>query len=41
MPGTYRADRVDALIATQNADGGWGYFAGKRSWLEPTSTTVL
>ena len=24
------------LRATQNADGGWGYFAGKQSWLEPT-----
>jgi hypothetical protein len=41
MPGTYRAERVDALIATQNADGGWGYFAGKRSWLEPTTYSLL
>jgi hypothetical protein len=24
------------LRQTQNADGGWGYFPGKRSWLEPT-----
>jgi hypothetical protein len=24
------------LRATQNADGGWGYFPGKQSWLEPT-----
>jgi hypothetical protein len=24
------------LRETQNADGGWGYFAGKQSWLEPT-----
>lgn len=25
----------------QNADGGWGYFPGKRSWLEPTAYAVL
>jgi hypothetical protein len=24
------------LRQTQNADGGWGYFPGKQSWLEPT-----
>jgi hypothetical protein len=24
------------LREAQNADGGWGYFAGKQSWLEPT-----
>jgi hypothetical protein len=24
------------LRETQNADGGWGYFPGKQSWLEPT-----
>jgi hypothetical protein len=24
------------LRQTQNDDGGWGYFAGKQSWLEPT-----
>ncbi|MBI2689981.1 MAG: terpene cyclase/mutase family protein [Acidobacteria bacterium] len=41
MPGTFRAQRVDALIASQNADGGWGYFAGKRSWLEPTAYGLL
>lgn len=41
MNGTYRAERVEALIATQNADGGWGYFAGKRSWLEPTTYSLL
>ena len=27
---------VVRLRETQNADGGWGYFAGKQSWLEPT-----
>jgi hypothetical protein len=41
MPGTFRAVRVDALNASQNADGGWGYFAGKRSWLEPTVYGLL
>lgn len=41
MPGTYRAARLDALMAAQNADGGWGYFAGKRSWLEPTVYGLL
>lgn len=41
MPGIFRAQRVDALIASQNADGGWGYFAGKRSWLEPTVYSLL
>ena len=27
---------VVRLRQTQNADGGWGYFPGKQSWLEPT-----
>ncbi len=25
----------------QNADGGWGYFPGKQSWLEPTTYAML
>ncbi len=25
----------------QNADGGWGYFPGKQSWLEPTAYAAL
>lgn len=41
MPGTYRAERIAALLSSQNADGGWGYFAGKRSWLEPTVYGLL
>ena len=41
MPGSYRADRIQALLAAQNADGGWGYFAGKRSWLEPTVYSLI
>ena len=31
----------DFLRAKQNADGGWGYFPGKRSWLEPTVYAAL
>lgn len=41
MPGTFRGKRIEALVAAQNADGGWGYFAGKRSWLEPTVYSLL
>ena len=33
--------RPDILKAAQNADGGWGYFAGKPSWLEPTAYALL
>src|SRR5579863_3016345 len=29
------------LKATQNPDGGWGYFPGKPSWLEPTAYALL
>jgi hypothetical protein len=29
------------LRQTQNADGGWGYFPGKQSWLEPTVYAAL
>ena len=29
------------LKATQNPDGGWGYFPGKPSWLEPTAFALL
>jgi len=31
----------DFLIGTQNPDGGWGYFPGKRSALEPTSFALM
>lgn len=41
MPGTYQSERLESLIAAQNPDGGWGYFAGKRSWLEPTAYSLL
>ncbi len=33
--------RLDALRRTQNPDGGWGYFPGKQSWLEPTAYVAL
>ena len=29
------------LAQTQNPDGGWGYFPGKQSWLEPTAYAWL
>lgn len=28
--------RLDLLRRSQNPDGGWGYFPGKQSWLEPS-----
>ncbi len=33
--------RKELLRKTQNADGGWGYFAGRQSWLEPTFYAML
>src|SRR5579862_4502833 len=33
---SYLGSRLDTLRRTQNPDGGWGYFPGKQSWLEPT-----
>jgi hypothetical protein len=33
--------RLDALRRAQNAGGGWGYFPGKESWLEPTVYAAL
>ena len=29
------------LLKAQNADGGWGYFPGRESWLEPTAWAAL
>jgi hypothetical protein len=37
----YLRSRLDTLLDAQNADGGWGYFPGKRSWLEPTVYAML
>lgn len=33
--------RREYLQGSQNADGGWGYFPGKKSWLEPTAFAAL
>ena len=33
--------RLARIEAAQNADGGWGYFPGKESWLEPTAYALL
>ena len=33
--------RKQFLLETQNRDGGWGYFPGKQSWLEPTVYAAL
>ncbi len=40
MP-TCASPRLARILAAQNADGGWGYFAGKESWLEPTAYALL
>lgn len=41
MAGLYLQSRLDFLASVQNADGGWGYFPGKASWLEPTAYAIL
>src|SRR4030081_2484858 len=41
MDGSALSSRRDFLRQTQNADGGWGYFPGKRSWLAPTLYATL
>ena len=33
--------RLQMLRRVQNPDGGWGYFPGKQSWLEPTVWAAL
>ena len=33
--------RRSLLLRAQNPDGGWGYFPGKQSWLEPTAWAAL
>ena len=35
------SSRLQFLRQTQNVDGGWGYFPGKKSWLEPTAYATL
>ena len=37
----YLESRLDFLRNSQNLDGGWGYFTGKQSWLEPTTYAML
>ncbi|HEY6392953.1 MAG TPA: prenyltransferase/squalene oxidase repeat-containing protein [Bryobacteraceae bacterium] len=37
----YLESRLEFLRTTQNSDGGWGYFPGKQSWLEPTTYAML
>ncbi|MBZ5604339.1 MAG: hypothetical protein LAO79_18715 [Acidobacteriia bacterium] len=37
----YLDARLEALRRSQNPDGGWGYFPGKQSWLEPTAWAAL
>ena len=41
MAEVYLARRRDFLLNAQNSDGGWGYFPGKASWLEPTAYAML
>jgi hypothetical protein len=33
--------RLEKLRQSQNPDGGWGFFPGKASWLEPTAYAAL
>jgi hypothetical protein len=37
----YLQSRLAFLAGVQNPDGGWGYFPGKQSWMEPTVYAVL
>ena len=41
MPEVYLESRLERLRQAQNADGGWGYFPGKQSWMEPTTYAIL
>jgi hypothetical protein len=38
---SYLGARLDSLRRAQNPDGGWGFFPGKQSWLEPTFYSAL
>lgn len=41
MTSHVRRSSLTQLRAAQNTDGGWGYFPGKQSWLEPTCYALL
>lgn len=41
MANSYLDLRRQLLVKAQNQDGGWGYFPGKQSWLEPTAYAAL
>ncbi len=41
MSSTYIQARREWLLASQNRDGGWGYFPDAQSWLEPTIYAML
>ncbi len=41
MGGAYLESRLEFLRNSQNTDGGWSYFPGKRSWFEPTTYAML
>src|SRR5260370_12221077 len=41
MAESYLGIRLEALRRAQNPDGGWAYFPGKSSWLEPTVYAAL
>src|SRR5579862_8689149 len=41
MATPYLRSRLEALRGSQNSDGGWGYFPGKSSWIEPTAYAAL
>lgn len=40
-PETNLTRRLDRLRKTQNPDGGWAFYQGKSSWLEPTVYAAL
>ena len=41
MGGLCLESRLEFLRSCQNRDGGWSYFPGKGSWLEPTTYAML